>query len=139
MIPVGQFEDEPGLVSDHPVQHTVPAELQDRQRERLDVVIRLWPGLFQFVGDVGEQHGVLAFDDGRDQLVLVAESPVDGGAADSGAAGDVVECDSAEPMLFELDDGGGEDGFCGVVSPGHSPIERTCCSAGALADDPTAS
>ena len=43
VIPVGQFEDEPGLVSDHPVQHAVPAELQDRQRERLDVVIRLWP------------------------------------------------------------------------------------------------
>ena len=88
---------------------------------------------------VGEQRDVLTFDDGGDELVLVGEAPVNGGAADLRATGDVVEGDLAEPMLFELDDCGVEDGFGGGVSAGHNPLERTCCSAGSLADDPTPS
>ena len=57
----------------------------------------------------GEQHRVLAVDDGGDQFVAAGESPVDGGSADSGAAGDVVERDPPEAVLLELDDGGVED------------------------------
>ena len=102
-----------GLVGDHPVQHPVAAEPQDRQRERLDVVIRLRPSLFQLGGDVGEQPDVLALDDRGDQFVLVGETPVDGGAADPRPARDVVEGHPAEAVPLELDDGGVEDGFGG--------------------------
>ena len=57
---------------------------------------------------------VLALDDGGHQFVLVREPPVDGGAADPGPAGDVVEGDPPKAVPFELDDGGVEDG-CPVV------------------------
>ena len=115
-VPVGQFEHQAGLVGEHPGQHAVLLEPHDRQRERLDVVIRLRPAAFQFIGDVGEQHRVLAVDDGGDQFVAAGEAPVDGGAADSGAAGYVVERDPPEAMLFELDDGGVEDRMGGRVN-----------------------
>ena len=75
VVPVGQFEHRAaGSSVIIRFEHAVAAELQDRQRERLDVVIRLRPSLFQFGGDVGEQHDVLALDDGRDQFVLVART-----------------------------------------------------------------
>ena len=47
---------------------------------------------------------VLALDDGGDQLVLVREPPVDGGAADPGPARDVVEGNPPKAVPFELDD-----------------------------------
>jgi hypothetical protein len=34
---------------------------------------------------------------------------------------DIIEGDPAKAVLFELGDGGVEDGFCGEVSPWHSP------------------
>src|SRR6201987_710032 len=117
-------------------------ETYDRQRERLDVVIRLRPTAFQFVSDVGEKHRVFPVDDGGDQLVASGEPPVDGGTAAPRAAGYVVERDSAEAVLFELHDGGVED--CsrgrvpGVVS-GHSPPGQTRCSADASEDGRTTS
>ena len=49
------------------------AELQYRQRERFDVVVRLWPRGFELVGDVGEERDVLALDDGADEVVAVVE------------------------------------------------------------------
>ena len=51
------------------MQHPVPAELQYRQREGLDVVIRLRPSLFEFSSDVGEQRHVLTLDHGADEFV----------------------------------------------------------------------
>ena len=104
----------------------MPAEPQDRQGERLDVEVRLRPSLFQLGGDIGEQRDVFAFDDGRDQLVLVGEPAVDGRAADTGPSGNVFERDAAQAMPFELDDGGVEDGFSARVSLGHTRLGRIC-------------
>jgi hypothetical protein len=120
-----QRQHQAGVVGDHPVQHPVAAEFEDRQRERLDVVVGLRRGLFEFGGNVGEQSDVLALDDGGDQVVFVGEAPVDGGAADACPPGDIVEGDPVEAVLFELGDGGVEDGFGRRVRPpirnGHSP------------------
>ena len=112
---VGQLQHQAGLVGEHPGQHTVLPESHDRQRERLDIVIRLRSTAFQFFGDIGEQHRVFAVDDGGDQFVAAGEPPVDGGATDPRAAGYVVERDTAEAVLFELDDGGVEDGTGGGI------------------------
>src|SRR6202012_2469427 len=106
-------------------------ETYDRQRERLDIVIRLRPTAFQFVGDIGEKHRVFAVDDGGDQFVASGKPPVDGGAADPRAAGYVVERDTAEAVLFELDDGGVEDGAGGGIIRGHSRPGQTRFSAAA--------
>jgi len=43
---VRQLEHEAGFVGDHPVQHPVATKFQDRQGERLDVVIRWGPACF---------------------------------------------------------------------------------------------
>ena len=77
--------------------------------------------LFQLGGDIGEQPHILALDDRGDQVVLVREPPVDGGAADPGPACDVVEGNPPKAVAFELDDGGVEDGCQGGISPWHSP------------------
>ena len=137
-VPMGQFEHQTGLVGEHPSQHPVLTETHDGQRERLDIVIRLWPTAFQFFGNVGEKYRVLAVDDGRDQFVAPGEAPVDGGAADPRATGYVVERDPAEAVLFELDDGGVEDGSGRGVS-GYNRHGQTRCSAAASEDGPTPS
>jgi len=75
----------------------VATKLQYRQRECFDIVIRLRSGLFQLGRDVGE-------------------TPVNGGAADPGPARDVVDGNAAKAVLFELDDGGVENGSSEVGS-----------------------
>ena len=117
-----QLEHQRGFVGHHSVQHPVPTEPQDRQGERLDIVIRLRPGFFQLGGDIGEQRDVLALDDGGDQLVLVGEPTVDGRAADSRTAGDVFERDATQAMPLELDDSGVEDGFGARIRSRAYPV-----------------
>ena len=94
---VGPLDHQAGLVGDHPIQHPVATKLQYRQRECFDIVIRLRSGLFQLGRDVGE-------------------TPVNGGAADPGPARDVVDGNAAKAVLFELDDGGVENGSSEVGS-----------------------
>ena len=71
--------------------------------------VRHGPYGTQTLGDLDEQALVLPVDDRGHQLVAARELPVDRGAADLGPSRDVVECDTAESVSFELLDRGVED------------------------------
>ena len=58
--------------------------------------------------------------------------------SDARSAGDVLQGDAVDPVSFELDEGGIENGRT-RVSPGHSPSGQTCCSARSSEADPTPS
>jgi len=68
-------------------------------------------------GDLDEQRLVLAVDHGGHQFVATGEPAVDGGSADLGPAGHVIEGDAAETVPIELqqrrvdDRGGGIDRY----------------------------